>query len=805
MASIKHLVDIDLNKNQITNVKLQHLSGNPSGTGEDYEGRIFYDSDNNAVKFHNGTSFVALGTSNATGDITGVTAGNGLTGGGSSGDVTLAVGVDDSSIEINSDALRVKATGITNAMLAGSIASSKLAGSIADSKLSTITTANKVGLAALDLDGGTDIGAALADADLMIVDDGAGGTNRKATMSRLKTYMQNNLTFTTNTDTDTVDMGDGFVIEDADGTEVTITENKEIKFTGTGGLTINFTDVSTGSDGDPFDLQFAIGTLNQNTTGSAATLTTARNIGGVSFDGSADINLPGVNSAGNQDTSGNAATVTTNANLTGDVTSSGNATTIASGAVHHSMLSDDIISGQGALTSGLASTDELMISDAGTVKRMDVSVIQSYLQSALTFTTNTDVSVSAANLKTALGDGFPSNTVTIGDSDDTVTFANDVTVSGDLTITGNTITTNVETVTVKDPLIRIANNNAADAIDVGMYGTYVSTVDGTSATRFTGLFRDASEDTDSWTFFKDLSDEPTTTVNTAHSTFAFADIKAGVGKFVTLTGNLTGNVTGNVSGSSGSCTGAAATVTSIGNLTGDITSSNRATTISSGAVHHGMLSDDIISGQGALTSGLASTDELMISDAGTVKRMDVSVLQSYLQSALTFTTNTNTVDMGDGFVVEDGDGTEVTITENKELKFVEGGNIDINFTDTSTGSDGDPFDLSFSVPDADASTKGVAERALTSEALAGTDNTRFVTPAGLAARSFKDTIGDGSATAITVNHALGTRDVMVQLYDASSYETLVAQVVRTDTANITVTFNSAPASNDVICLVTKID
>jgi len=218
-----------------------------------------------------------------------------------------------------------------------------------------------------------------------------------------------------------------------------------------------------------------------------------------------------------------------------------------------------------------------------------------------------------------------------------------------------------------------------------------------------------------------------------------------------------------------------------------------------------MLAEDIISGQGALTSGLASTDEFMISDAGTVKRMDVSVLQSFLQSNLTFTTNTNTVDMGDGFVIEDGDGTEVTITENKEIKFVEGGNIDINFTDTSTGSDGDPFDLSFSVPDASASTKGAVELATTAEALAGSDTARAVTPAGLAARSFKDTIGDGSATAITVNHALGTRDVIVQLYDASSYETCVAQDVRTDTANITVTFNSAPASNDIICLVTKID
>ena len=44
-------------------------------------------------------------------------------------------------------------------------------------------------LADLDIDGGTDIGAAIVDADLLIVDDAAGGTNRKATMSRLATYM----------------------------------------------------------------------------------------------------------------------------------------------------------------------------------------------------------------------------------------------------------------------------------------------------------------------------------------------------------------------------------------------------------------------------------------------------------------------------------------------------------------------------------------------------------------------------------------------------------------------------------------
>jgi hypothetical protein len=44
-------------------------------------------------------------------------------------------------------------------------------------------------LAAIDIDGGTDIGAALATTDLMIVDDGAGGTNRKVALSRMVTLM----------------------------------------------------------------------------------------------------------------------------------------------------------------------------------------------------------------------------------------------------------------------------------------------------------------------------------------------------------------------------------------------------------------------------------------------------------------------------------------------------------------------------------------------------------------------------------------------------------------------------------------
>ena len=79
------------------------------------------------------------------------------------------------------------------------------------------------------------------------------------------------------------------------------------KFSGSGeSLTsLNGSNISSGTIAAA-----RVATLNQNTTGSAATLTTARTIGGVSFDGSGNIDLPGVNTAGNQNTSGTAAVAT---------------------------------------------------------------------------------------------------------------------------------------------------------------------------------------------------------------------------------------------------------------------------------------------------------------------------------------------------------------------------------------------------------------------------------------------------------------------------------------------------------------
>ena len=65
-------------------------------------------------------------------------------------------------------------------------------------------------------------------------------------------------------------------------------------------------------------------------------------------------------------------------------------------------------------------------------------------------------------------------------------------------------------------------------------------------------------------------------------------------------------------------------------------------------------------------------------------------------------------------------------------------------------------------------------------------------------------IGDGNATSYVVNHNLGTRDVIVQIYDNSSYDTIYADTVRTDANNVTITTTTALANNAARVLITAL-
>ena len=232
-----------------------------------------------------------------------------------------SLSVDDSSIEYSAGSayngsaastIRVKALGVTNAMLAGSIA---------DSKLNQISTANKVALTALDIDGGTALGgASLAQADLFIFDDGAGGTNKKVTFSNLEDSIFGNISSDA-----TVAAGGALTIaNDA-------VDNDKLANIARGSVKVG------GSDNAPTDLD-------------------AKTSGQILVGDGTDINSVAVS---------------------GDIALASNgAVTIQANAVEGAMLNNNTISGQTEMTGDLADTDELLVSDAGTLKRADFSVVR---------------------------------------------------------------------------------------------------------------------------------------------------------------------------------------------------------------------------------------------------------------------------------------------------------------------------------------------------------------------------------------------------------------------------------------------
>lgn len=106
----KFLVNLDLAKNQILNAAIQNL---PSAPGSPVAGQVYYNTGDNRIYFWDGTAWIDM-----SGDIRDVIGGAGLTAGTSNGVITLDVNVDNSTVEIATDTIRVKDGGITTAKLA---------------------------------------------------------------------------------------------------------------------------------------------------------------------------------------------------------------------------------------------------------------------------------------------------------------------------------------------------------------------------------------------------------------------------------------------------------------------------------------------------------------------------------------------------------------------------------------------------------------------------------------------------------------------------------------------------------------
>jgi len=193
-------------------------------------------------------------------------------------------------------------------------------------------------------------------------------------------------------------------------------------------------------------------------------------------------------------------------------------------------------------------------------------------------------------------------------------------------------------------------------------------------------------------------------------------------------------------------------------------------------------SADVTDATNVAAAGALMDSEL--TDLAGVKGMTVSDLATLASPALTGTPTAPTQSAGN---------TSLTTVGTISTGVWQGSAISTTYIANTSGTNtGDE-------PNGSTTVKGIVELATTTEAKNGSLASVVVTPAGLGARCHSEAIG--GATSITVTHNLGSRNVIVQMYDTSSYETVYAEVTRTSTSAITVDFASAPSAGDVTVMV----
>ena len=388
------------------------------------------------LSYDNSTGVISF--TNDAGDISSVVAGTGMTGGGTAGDVTvnviggdgitanandialsssvagnglsfssgvLAVGVDDSSIELDSDAVQVKALGVTNAMLAGSINEGKLAGGITNAKLAN---------SAITIDGtSVSLGGSITTTNTQLtteqVEDIVGGMLDGTETGISVSYddTDGNLDFVIGTDAITNDMLAGSInqsklagsIANAKLANSTITIDGQSVALG-GSVTTTNTQLSTEN------VQDIAGAMFSSNTESGITATYQ------DADGTIDLNV-------------NDPTIS----LTGDVTGSATMTNLGNVSIAATVAANSVALGTDTTGNYIAAVS------AGT-----------------------GISVSGS------GEGATS-TVSIGQAvgtSDNVEFGNLV-LSGNLTVNGTTVTNSSTNTTIDDQLIELGTGNRGSA------------------------------------------------------------------------------------------------------------------------------------------------------------------------------------------------------------------------------------------------------------------------------------------------------------------------------------------------------
>ena len=320
-------------------------------------------------------------------------------------------------------------------------------------------------------------------------------------------------------------------------------------------------------------------------------------------------------------------------------------------------------------TTAVADGDGIVTNDGGTMRQTTVQTFATYFGSEITEMSNlvTTGALNSGSITSGFGsiDNGSSAITTTGTITGGALTVDDVGVNGKvITMTGSTDDTATFTVGTNGTLDIVTTDDNAAAANIQITADGTAELAGTTVTLDSGgdIVLDANGANvtfkDDGTSILDIANNSTDvelTVSTADKNFKIKgtdgssgitalDIDmalAGKATFsgdVVVTGDLT--ITGddlfmNTNTAGHILVGDDTNFNPVA-VSGDVTmASTGAVTIANDAVESGMLNDNVISGQTELASGLATTDELLVSDGGTIKRMDVSVLQAVTDDSAT--------------------------------------------------------------------------------------------------------------------------------------------------------------------------